>query len=443
MNTFTKLCSVVLLILTALACQKSGDLLVYPQQADKMTAQVVQRWHEELIHMIKVTPGYTVPVSSRALAYIGIAMYEASLPANPHFRSLTESIDGFTVTPKFRPGEFIDVEIAINAAIARTALHFFKAASQIEIQRIHTLQNDIHRTLANNYEDRRIVDRSFAYGTAVAESLIQLDEIDELGNESYLKNYLVSWQPVQSSGNWQPTPPYFLPAVFPNWYQVNSLGFPARNIEASLPYPFETTPGTTLYEEAMEIYQMSLSLNEEQKLMAEFWDDQMPNTTLGSPARWLTIFMNLAREQKLHLEKTIEIYCKMALSNYNGTIATWQAKYRFNRMRPITYIRQYIDPNFQEYMSSSPTPEYVSEHALIAFSSAAILTHYFGNQHFIDRCHEQTLGSRSFNSFMSAADECAISRMYAGTHFKHSIKEAERMGKFCADQTLKNIKWRY
>jgi len=125
-------------------------------------------------------------------------------------------------------------------------------------------------------------------------------------------------------------------------------------------------------------------------------------------------------------------------------ISGWAEKYKYNLIRPLTYIQRYIDPSWNADMLTDPVitpnfPEYPSGHSVQSGAAAAVLTEYFGeNFAFTDNTHvARGLGSRSFESFYEAADEAAISRLYGGVHYRFGIENGVGFGECIGEQVNK------
>ena len=121
-------------------------------------------------------------------------------------------------------------------------------------------------------------------------------------------------------------------------------------------------------------------------------------------------------------------------------IAGWKTKYTVNLLRPITYVQLVIDSNWvPSLMHTPPFPEYPSGHSVQSSSAAAILEKRFGaNTRFTDNTHnDRGWGPRTFASFKAAADEAAVSRLYAGIHFRTGIEAGKVQGRCVASEVLK------
>jgi membrane-associated phospholipid phosphatase len=84
-----------------------------------------------------------------------------------------------------------------------------------------------------------------------------------------------------------------------------------------------------------------------------------------------------------------------------------------------------------------PFPTYTSGHSTFSGASAAILTAEFGNQISFNDSSKMAYGfsPRSFGSFIEAAQEAAISRLYGGIHYRFDNEN----GFSCGQQIAANV----
>ena len=130
---------------------------------------------------------------------------------------------------------------------------------------------------------------------------------------------------------------------------------------------------------------------------------------------------------------------RLNLAMADAFIAGWKTKYTTNLLRPVTYVQLVIDSNWvPTLMHTPPFPEYPSGHSVQSSAAAGVLEQVFGaNQSFTDNTHnDRGWGPRTFASFKVAADEAAISRMYAGIHFRSGIEGGKVQGRCVAQQVL-------
>jgi membrane-associated phospholipid phosphatase len=92
-------------------------------------------------------------------------------------------------------------------------------------------------------------------------------------------------------------------------------------------------------------------------------------------------------------------------------------------------------------LQTPPFPEYPSGHSAITRSAAVVLTKMFGNHFaFQDTSDLRYIGmQRHFNSFVQAADEASISRVYGGIHYRHSVDLGAVQGKEVGEWVIKKL----
>ena len=127
---------------------------------------------------------------------------------------------------------------------------------------------------------------------------------------------------------------------------------------------------------------------------------------------------------------TAKAYALTACSIFDGFISCWDEKYRSRMVRPITVIKENIEPGWNSLLQTPPFPEYTSGHSVITAAAATVLTYQFGeNISFQDTTELEYLGlKRSFNSVQQAADEAGVSRLYGGIHYRSAIENGKKQG---------------
>jgi hypothetical protein len=212
------------------------------------------------------------------------------------------------------------------------------------------------------------------------------------------------------------------------------------------------TPGSKYHKLLTEVYDINKNLTEEQKKIALFWDDNAFITHISGhmmyatkkmtpPGHWLAIARKVTETRKLDMMKTAEVYLVTSLAMYDGFVASWDEKYKSNRVRPVTVIGQYIAPNWMPFLETPAFPEYVSAHSAISAAAGTVLTHLVGdNIAFTDSTeHQYGFGVRSFSSFKQAYHETNISRVYGGIHYRDGATEGMIMGEKLGNWLLKRL----
>jgi len=169
----------------------------------------------------------------------------------------------------------------------------------------------------------------------------------------------------------------------------------------------------------------------------------MFNTKKQTPGgHWMGIASIACRKSNANVLKTARAYALVAVGLFDGFISCWDTKYRYRFVRPITVINQWFDRKWEPYLQTPPFPEYTSGHSTISASAATILTALFGeNFAFHDDADKEYIDrERDFTSFMQAADEASVSRLYGGIHFRVSLDKGSDCGKKIGAMIMAKLK---
>ncbi|MBK8046109.1 MAG: phosphatase PAP2 family protein [Anaerolineales bacterium] len=109
----------------------------------------------------------------------------------------------------------------------------------------------------------------------------------------------------------------------------------------------------------------------------------------------MAIATQILRKPGTSLARAAETYARLGIAVADSFVANWHIKYKYNQIRPITYIQRVIDPTWNwprptDPVITPPFPEYPSGHSTEAGSAAAVLTALFGDEYaFEDRSQER------------------------------------------------------
>jgi PAP2 superfamily len=149
------------------------------------------------------------------------------------------------------------------------------------------------------------------------------------------------------------------------------------------------------------------------------------------------IATQVLESKNVTLNKAAETYAKLGLALADAFVLTWDAKYKFNVLRPVSYVQKIISPDWQPLLVTPPFPEYPSGHSVQSAAAAIVLTDLFGSLPFADHAHDmQALAARTFSSFEQAADEATLSRLYGGIHFRAAVENGLELGRCIGDTVL-------
>jgi hypothetical protein len=396
-----------------------------PAPASEFDAAVATAWLDQLLALIRATPGYSPPVASRAIAYAGISLYEAIVAGMPDHRSLAGLLPSLAPLPAAGANAAYHWPIAANAGLAEILRSLFPGAPASQLAALDRLEATIVATAP-----RGIRERSIEHGRAVARAVFAWSATDG-GHEGYLRNVDSGYVPPVGPGLWEPTAPGFLPALQPHWGANRHFTGASSECDSPPPVPYSTDPGSACFLQALEVSETVSQLTAERLEIARFWSDD-PGTTATPPGHSLSILSQVVRARDVSLAGAAEAWARLGIAVADAFIGCWRVKYRDNLLRPITYIRATIDPGWGDPLPlvTPPFPEYTSGHSIQSAAAAAVLTAQFGAAAFEDHTHDaRGLAPRSFASFDEAANEAAISRLYGGIHFRGAIEEGLVQGR--------------
>ena len=398
------------------------------QGVDEFDADVPTSWFDVALDLVRTTAGYSPPVASRAFGYTGVALYEALVPGMDGYRSLEGMLAGLGGVPAAGRKTAYHWPTVANATLGSILRDLFRTGRPEQLAAVDALESSFRDRFRPGLPPG-VFGRSVRRGQEVAAAVFDWSEGDG-GHEGYLTNFPPYDAPV-GPGYWVPTPPDFLPALQPYWGMNRCLAIPGG---AACPPgdhpPFSEDPGSAFHAEAAEVYEAVNNLTPEQEAIARFWSDD-PGTTPTPPGHSIAITTQTLRHDEASLAVAAEAYAKVGIAVCDAFIACWYQKYVYNLIRPVTYIRRLIDPDWAPVVVTPPFPEYTSGHSIQSGAAFQVLTDLFGDRYaFVDHTHDDRgLDPRFFGSFLEAADEAAISRLYGGIHFNAAIVNGVTQGR--------------
>lgn len=193
------------------------------------------------------------------------------------------------------------------------------------------------------------------------------------------------------------------------------------------------------YRDAREVFTTKSSLTPEQKEIALYWADNAGET--GTPVgHWVSIAAQMVSERHLSAEDAARLMVSTSVAQADAFISSWGYKYKYNLIRPRTYIRRLIDPTWEPLIPTPPFPEYPSGHSTVSAAAAEVLTAMLGEVPFEDST-SIVIGHdvRRFESFHAAAREAGASRIYGGIHFPTGNSGGRTLGECIGSKVVERL----
>ena len=391
---------------------------------------VLRNWYRLTLELVRHTPTYSPPVASRALAYLGVTAFEAIASGSDDLVSLAGQLNGLSKLPVREAGAGYDEAVVLQAALATSARSFFANTGPTGQRALAAMEKSLRGKVATGLPPE-IVARSEDFGRAIAGHVLAWSAPDG-GAVVENMGFPYEYQPVAHPAHWVPTSliRQQQAPLLPAWGGNRTLAMP-DGAACPLPAPpaYSEDKGSDFYKEALEVYDTVNALTDEQRAIARFWSDD-PMLSPTPPGHWIAIANQALDREGAGLERTVELLARLGIVLSYSFVDCWNAKYEYDLLRPVTYIRRLIDPKWEPILITPPFPEYPSGHSTQSAAAAEVLTDLFGDGFaFDDTTHEDDgLPARSFPNFRAAAAEAGISRLYGGIHFRAAIERGLDQG---------------
>lgn len=404
---------------------------------ERRAEAVLAGWYRLLLELIRHTATYSPPVASRSFAYLGITVFEALATGNPALRSLSGQVRDLPPLPARDPAPH-DEACVLQAALAHAMAAHFGNTGPTGQRAMAAMATQMAEVAAAD-QPADVVARSRAHGVAVSDHILRWSAGDGgalIENMGFPETYTLTPGPA----HWVPTSTIAVQQkpLLPNWGQNRPFAIPTEG-PCGLPPPvdYSEDPASEFYTQAREVYDISQSLSAEQQVIARFWSDD-PMLSPTPPGHWVAILLQIFARDATPVDRQAELLAMLGMGIADGFIQCWRSKYEHDLVRPVTYIRRVIDPNWEPLLITPPFPEYPSGHSTQTGAAAAVLEGLMGpNFAFDDATHEEDgLGVRSFSSFWQAAEEAALSRLYGGIHFRAANENGLAQGRCVAQHIL-------
>ncbi len=386
-------------------------------------------------------------VAARNYTYAAIAAYEVIAAGYPNqYQSLAGQVHGLQALPKAEVGKPIDYELAALLSYIKVgeAVTFPEGSMQqyrdsiLKVARDKGLPDDIEAA-------------SKQFSDSISAAIIRWSKKDNYAQTRSAEKYSVKDIP----GRWIPTPPMYAQATEPHWKEIRTLVIDSANqFVPPPPPPYNITDKKSVYyQEVMKIKNAVDSLTDEQKHIAEFWDDNpfklnvsghvmFASKKFSPSGHWMSVIGIAAKQAKFDYAATVYAFARTSIALFDAFIQCWYVKYTYNTIRPETVINKFFDLNWRPYLQTPSFPEYTCGHSTISSSAAEALTDVFGDHFSYTDSTELEFGikNRSFKSFRDAAIENNWARFYGGLHFHNSCIVSTEQGKNVGDYIVQKLK---
>lgn len=242
----------------------------------------------------------------------------------------------------------------------------------------------------------------------------------------------IPYVPGTAPGEYQFTPPFDF-AAQPGWGRVQPFVITLEDHALEGPQPLASPAYASDFAFIKEIGHIaSATRSAEQGEIAKFWYE---DSTLG----WNRIANTVVRQRGLDAWEAARAFALVHFAMADGFIAGFDEKYRHRFWRPETAIRAAArdgnphtgpDAAWKPLLITPPVPDYPSTHTVLGWAAAEVLIDLFGDRERYTLTSLTLPGvTRSYRGFSTAAEQNGLSRLYAGIHFRHAVRDGRRQGR--------------
>lgn len=385
-------------------------------------------------------------IASRNYTYAAIAAYEVVALFDPRYTTLAGAITHLPALPTLDTAK-VNYQYAALLAYCKVgqAVTFPEGSMKEFVQSLDSLANVFELSDEVKSASRQLAQK-------VGDHILAWSKKDNYAQTRTAERYQIK---LSDESRWVPTPPAYLQALEPHWNEIRPMVMDsASQFMPPRPPVYNMKDKNSLfYKEVLAVKNAGDSLTDEQKHIAEFWDDLGNRTMVEGhvmftakkftpTGHWMNIVGIAAKQAKSDFSTTVYAYAKTAIAMFDAFIQCWDEKFRSNLVRPETVINKHIDPEWRPYLQTPPFPEYTCGHSTVSASAAEALTSVFGDNFAYTDTSELEFGikNRSFSSFRAAAIENNWARFYGGIHFHHSCIISTEHGKKVGELVVNKIK---
>ena len=393
-----------------------GVSAVEPLEHRRLLAgDVILHWNEVLMQSLTTPPPTRVPLA-RNMALVHVAIFDA-------VNAIDRSYEPYAAQVHASRGASMEAAAAQAAHDTLTALYPARQA---------VFDTALAEDLAGIPRGR--ARQGVDIGKEVARQILALRADD---GASAVVTYT---PPSNDPGQWHPTPPDFTPAA-------------AAHVPAMEPFALDNSaqfrPGPP---PALTSPEYAAAFNEAKSLGSATSTTRTPQQTetamlwrlpLTHHQVWNRVAQDVAVAQDTSLVENARGFALLNMAFNDGLQTSFASKFFYGLWRPIEAIRRAAedgnpateaDPGWTTLHPNTPAyPTYAGNAATIGATCATVLADVFGSDAVpftIDWSRYGFTGvSRSYNSFSSAADEEARSRIYGGIHFSFDSVAGQGIGR--------------
>ncbi|MEL7449791.1 MAG: vanadium-dependent haloperoxidase [Pseudomonadota bacterium] len=414
-----------------------ASLTVATEARDGSRPNAAVQWNAAVLEVGEQEDGFLTLKGLRTTAMMHLAMHDALSLLNGRFATFACDANAGKADP---------VAAASHAARTVAASQYPDAADHFDALNARLQPAGLGTTARRDSE---------RLGAACARAVIKAREGDGWDTDAQY-----SWHPMapgvyaefrEHSG----TPEGFVFGA--GWANARGFALSAPDqFRAPPPPAIDSAAYTTAFDEVKQVGRFqSMTRTNDQTHLALWWKD-FAESSHNRLARDLVV------RRSLDLAEATRLFSLINMAIFDAYVSSFDNKFHFNHWRPYTAIRWADNdgnPDTQVEATWTNThrhtyafPSYPSAHGTAcAAAMQAFATVYGDNYAFTMRTDTVDIAgpfsgkiemhppTRSFKRFSDAADECGLSRVYLGIHFRYDSVEGVALGIRVGDNLVQTL----
>jgi hypothetical protein len=380
------------------------------------SADVITDWNDRAVAYV-LSRGMGPPPAERIIAMVHVAMFDAINSIERRYRPYMSQLPATATTSKE----------AAAAAAAGTVLASIHPQTQADMKAALA-------TYLANIPDSAEKTMGIKLGEAVAAKVLEARTNDGSSAPD-------SYRPKSKVGVYVST----APTVAPQWPGVKPFAMTSGSqFRPEGPVALTSKEWTVDYNEIKDLGgHNSSKRSAQQSENARFWLASGGNI-------YYPVVRGIHESKKLNLIEGARLYALMAVARADALIAVFDAKYHYDFWRPVTAIRNgdmddnpatERDATWTPIAETPMHPEYPCAHCTLAGSMTGVVEALFGTPDVRVSTTSPTLTgvTHSWTNMRALDTEVAEARIWAGFHYRFSVRVGQNMGRKIGEHTVKSV----
>ncbi len=360
------------------------------------------------------------PYAARAYSYVSVAQYDA-LKAAWYYKYQYNRPSPFQVDKSIQsllPITNLPAYPSEDAVLSVVNAELLKLLFPTSVAEITQHEKDQQQAALLS---GRASTSDIAAGVALGESVYKLfsaraaaDGMKAAGGNAALWASLAAKATAQGEIPWISQDIPARPPMLPAFGNVKTWFIPASKIPVERPGPPPSTSSAQMQTELAEVKAAVNNATRDQLATVYKWADGV--STVTPSGHWNAIAEPYIVAGNFSEVRAARTYALINTALMDAAVGCWDTKYTYFNPRPIQ-----LDASIKTDIAMPNFPSYESGHSTFSSAAATVLSYVFPS---------------AADSFTAQRDEAAMSRLYAGIHFRSDITAGISHGQRIAAYTL-------